>query len=544
MKTLKYILLLGVVCGMSSCSDFLEEDPQTALKKEVIYNSINTASAALTGCYSIIGDFGYCGFNYFYSVHVTSGVGAGLRNNDGPLTQINPPSTHPQTSNTYNGLYKTIGSANDIIQGLEASSLEGSTRDRILGEAYFLRAHSYFNLVRLFGDVPMVTKAPTSYEETQLPLTPEKTIYEEVIIPGFEKAFQLLPEAAKQVKGHPHQMAAKAYLAKVYQTLAGNDDQSSYWQKTYDAAKEVYDSHAYKLVRPYSNLFGEFNNNNEESIFELQLGVSINNAHISETTLPRGYEELVNIKSPNGPWGKCHPTPYLFNHFDEGDPRRDASFIYGQYRNVLEKNVARQNVMLFPTTMAEATARKLIYVQDMSDYPCWKKYVSPSMTTSVSTNANFVFCRFSDIIMVMAEAANELGRTSEAADLLDEVLDRARDKDGNGVIDSATEVYPLAVSSAERGDKLAMRERIFRERLKEFTGEGDEWYTIRRRGLVDLERVLTEHNTFVQDFFAKQGISKLPRFVYLFDVTPEGLKTKLHLPFPANEINRNPVIQQ
>ena len=146
--------------------------------------------------------------------------------------------------------------------------------------------------------------------------------------------------------------------------------------------------------------------------------------------------------------------------------------------------------------------------------------------------------------MVLAEAANEIG-SSDAADYLNEVLDRARDADGNGVIDPATEVYPLAVSPGEKADKALFRERIFRERLKELTGECDEWYTIRRRGTEYLRKIMEEHNTQVEAWYAAQKLDPANvKFVYMYKITDETVKKNLLMPFPADEIIRNENISQ
>ena len=123
---------------------------------------------------------------------------------------------------------------------------------------------------------------------------------------------------------------------------------------------------------------------------------------------------------------------------------------------------------------------------------------------------------------------------------MNEVLDRARDANGNGTIEK-DEVYPLPF---EGNDKAAMRERIFRERLKELTGECDEWYTVRRRGAEYLKKIMEEHNAYVDEWYASQKITTLPKFVYKYQVTDETVKKNLLLPFPADEINKNEHIGQ
>ena len=543
MKALKYILSFCAMAGLASCSDFLEETPQTSLSQEGIYNSVGTAKASLAGCYSKLEDYDYFGFNYFHVVNVSSGMGVSIKSNDVNLTSMGILPSNTNVGNTYTGIYQAICSANDIIYGMKSSTISDQIeKDRIYGEALFIRAMSYFNLVRLFGKVSLVTEPVTNYAEAQKPRAEVTDVYTQ-IINDLVQADTLLPEPASKVEGHPHRYAAHALLAKVYLTMAGNEENSPYWQKAYDTAFDVYQNGGYKLVHPYSNLFGSPHENNEESIFEVQFSASVNSGRMTETTFPTGCDLMSNLTSEGNSWGKTLPTQYAFKQFNEGDPRRDASFVYGQYTN----RFGGKKYILFPTTKADGLAlkgdKKLAYKQGNSEYAAWKKYYDPLMTTS-ATNTNFVYYRFSDLVMVLAEAANEIGKTEEAVTYMNELLDRARDADGNGTIDPLTEIYPLAITTEESISKSLLRERILRERLKELTGECDEWYTIRRRGVKYLKMIMEAHNSEVDAWFASQDIKTLPKFVYKYDTSDDNVLKNMLLPLPSDEINRNESIGQ
>lgn len=540
MKTLKYIFLSCAVFAFSSCEGFLEEKPMTSVDKEGVYNSVSSAKAVLAGCYSTMADYNYFGFNYLHVVSSTSGMGVSIKANDVNLTTMNVLPSDVNVTNVYNGMYKTVLVANDIIEGMATSAITNeSEKNRIWGEAYLMRSISYFNLVRLFGKLSLVTEPVLSLAEAQKPRSEVADVYK-LIISDLETAFEKLPEPANQIKGYPHKYAAKAILAKVYLTLAGNDDNSEYWQKAYDAAKAVYDNGQYQLVRPFAKLFGSPNKNNSESIFEIQFASVVNNGRMTETTFPVGHELMSNIVTEGNSWGKTLPTQKAYSQFDDADPRRDASFVHTNYVNKFSK----ETIMLYPTTKKDGTKNKWKYKQGNSEYSAWKKYYDPNMTAS-ATNANFVYYRYADLLLVLAEAANELGKTTEAATYLNQVLDRARDANGNNTIEAATEVYPLPVSNEEKADKAKFRERVFRERLKELTGECDEWYTVRRRGAESLKKIMEGHNTHVQTWYDKQKITDIPKFVYKYDnVTDENAKKNLLLPFPSDEINTNESIGQ
>lgn len=538
MKTLKYILLSCTMIALTGCDDFLVETPKTSIEKEGVYNSLSSAKAALAGCYASMAGYNYTGFNYFHVLNVTSGMGVSIKANGVNLTTMNILPTDVNMTNAYNGMYETIRVANDIIDGMVESKITNEAeKNRITGEACFMRGLTYFNLVRMFGKVSLVTKPVTNYAEAQVPRTEVSKVYEQ-IISDLDAAYDMLPLPANKVEGHPHKYAAQALLAKVYLTMAGNDETSEYWQKAYDAALDVYQNGQYKLVRPYEKLFGSPNKNNEESIFEIQFSASVNSGRTTETTFPVGHPLMSNIATQGKSWGKTRPTQLAFHQFEEGDPRREASFVYGQYTNIFESNANKKTVLLFPTTKKDGTNNKMTYKQGDSEYAAWKKYYDPTMTATAS-NANFVFYRYADLLLVLAEAANEIGST-DAATYLNEVLDRARDANGNGTIEE-DEVYPLPF---EGSDKVAMRERIFRERLKELTGECDEWYTVRRRGAEYLKKIMEEHNAYVDEWYASQKITALPKFVYKYQVTDETVKKNLLFPFPADEINKNEHIGQ
>lgn len=543
MKTLKYTLLILIAAGISGCDDFLVETPQTDIAKDGVYNSVSSAKSALAGCYAKMSDYNAFGFNYFHVVNVTSGMSVSIKQNDVNLTTMNILPSDVNMTNTYNGTYEIIRVANDIIDGMQYSTIsDEKEKNRIWGEAYFARAVSYFNLVRLFGKVSLVTQPVKSYAEAQKPRAAVEDVYAQIIA-DLENAWQLMAEPGKTESGHPHKYAAKALLAKVYLTIAGNDENSAYWQKAYDTAKEVYDAKTYGLVRPFAKLFGSENKNNAESIFEIQFSSTVNSGRTTETTFPVGHPLMSNIMTQGKSWGKTRPTPRAFDQFDPEDPRREVSFVHTSYENIFETNEKKKTILLYPTAKADGTKKKWTYKQGDSEYPAWKKYYDKGMSAQAS-NCNFVYYRYADLLLILAEAANELG-LPEAATYLNEVLDRARDADGNGTIDETTEVYPLAVTSEESIDKGLLRERIFRERLKEFTGECDEWYTVRRRGESHLRKVMEEHNQRVAEWYGEQGLDPgSVKFVYTYDITDNNVKKNLLLPFPSDEIVRNENISQ
>jgi hypothetical protein len=140
-----------------------------------------------------------------------------------------------------------------------------SVKTRIVGEAHFLRGMLYFNLVRMFGGVPIRTK-PVSADDTDLPRSSKEEVYS-LIIADLEKAKATMPAPGTIIKGRPNRMAATALLGKVYITLAGNDAASPNWQKAKTELLTVVNSKVYDLEKSFTQLFDIANENSKESIF-------------------------------------------------------------------------------------------------------------------------------------------------------------------------------------------------------------------------------------------------------------------------------------
>lgn len=512
---LKYIFIACSCLGLfSSCSDFLEENPHTQLSKENIFDSEQSAQSVLTGCYS---DFASFSYNYYHMHTVTSGLGVSLKTVDRALSSMSILTNDQTLSKLYSGEYKVISGANDLIAGLANNNVINEVaKDNMIGEAKFLRALCYFNLVRQFGDVPMVTEV-VEKDSVDYPREPVAKIYDEIIIKDLNDAFAKMPEPGQQKEGRPHKYAAKALLAKVYVTLAGNDPNSTYWGDAYNAAKEVYDKGGYVLVKPFSELWGAENKNTTEAILEIQFSATIKTNDITTATIVKGWDGMKNVIS-DSMWGKVRPTKYAFDMFASNDPRRDVTFIHTNYTSIFEKNAASSNITLYPSY--EGTVGK--WKNPDSDYAAWKKFYDLGYKSTSS--CNFIFYRYADLLLLLAEAANELSEhQSEAYGYYKEV----RDRSGCLVI-------------ADPGNLADLRDLIMKERLYELSGEAEEWFTLRRRGLEYplFKDVLEAHNKAIDKQYPKNNWT-VKQYIYKYDTSDEALKRNLLFPIPMDEIDRN-----
>lgn len=511
----------------NSCEDFLKEEPTTELSKEAVYSTEENALSELNGCYSSLASYDAYGYRYYHLLTTTSGMGVSTKANEIAMTSLQIESNDNNVESVYRAQYRTIGIANDILANVPNSSLKDVVKKKMIGEASFIRAMSYFNLVRLFGPVSLITKPVENFNDAHFQRAAVADVYA-LIIADLEAAAANLVEPDQQAVGRPHKFAAEALLAKVYLTMAGNTEGSEYWEKAYAAAKEVYDAKCYSLIPSFTSVFDVKNKNNKEIIFSIQFHTNQGGCSLTEMTLPsRNF--LTPSATASNVWGKTRPCKDAFDLFVNtypNDPRIDGTFLHTKYY----KLDVKKDINIYPSKTKTGAGQNA----DDFEYPFIKKYVDPSYVTSSS--CNFIYYRYADLLLVLAEAANETGRTAESIGYVNEVLKRARDKDGNGAIE-VTEISPIAWDLAL--GKEQVRAKIMVERQIELFGEADEWYTVRRRGFDFFKTIVDRHNAH-----AALNVAALPKFVYRYPATDNDIKRNLLLPFPANEIARNESISQ
>lgn len=551
MKT-RYIIIFLFAVFFSSCSDFLVENPTTQLTPDEIYNSAGTADAALTGCYATLATYDYYNYRFYYLTETASGVFATTRANvaDVTLGSLEVATNDNHNEKVFNAIYKSIGSANEILYylGLPDNKLTAATRNRIRGEASFIRALNYFNLVRMYGKASLITVPAQNYEETQVPRSSVVAIYNQIIA-DLDSAYNWLPANGSQAVGRPHRYAPMAMLAKVYLTMATTDSvpdnitmgshsfaKTSCWDSAYVKAKTVIDSKAYTLVKSYANVFGAANKNSTESIFELQMSVLAGGNRLTEVLLPDGISLLPNATN-SSQRGKTRPNKEAWDLFELKDPRRKATFVDSLF---YKTNGA--SVKCYPV-VTSGTASNATVGRD-TEYPFLKKYVDPNFTTT--SNCNFVVYRYADLMLVFAEAANEIGKTSEAVDQVNLLLERARDANGDGV-PGVTETTPANWASTITQNDF--RTKIMYQRLVELLGEGDDFFTTHRRK--DFFRtIVNNHNTKLNNIKMPTGVTLTReaylsgRYIYFYPATEDKISRNMLLPYPLTEINNNQAISQ
>lgn len=347
-----------------------------------------------------------------------------------------------QLEGFWTGVYNNINFANQILDNVPGISMDASLKARYLAEAQFIRAYDYFRLVRAFGAVPLRLHPPKAASDYNLPRTPAAQVYSQIEA-DLTAAASVLPVTYSSVDvGHVTKGAALALHAKValYQKK---------WTDVVTYTNQVTALGVYSLFPNYEKMFRTQNKNNSESIFEIQNALIPNqpgesNSQYSQVQMPR-------TTDPAGGWGFNDPSPSLIAEFESGDPRLPATVIY----------------------TGQTTAEGDLIAGAPNPYYNYKSYVPFSQYVSgfnTGCQQDFIVLRYADVLLMNAEANNELGSTSAALASLEMVRARAREGNPN--------ILP-AVTTTDQG---ALRTAIYHERRVELGMEFDRHADVIRQG--------------------------------------------------------------
>lgn len=283
--------------------------------------------------------------------------------------------------------YRAIYLANLAMEKADEVEMDDALRNRYIGEARFLRAITYFELVRNFGDVPLVTQTPTSLEAeaVQVPRTPAAEVYDQ-IIDDLLFAIENLPAeyAEAQNIGRATQGAAQGMLGKVYLTIGQNENAKT-------VLRQVVSSGRYRLLDDYGALWSVENDNNAEVLFELQFTPTTDGS-----PFPNNFASINAVGIPGGGRGYNIATDDLVNAYEPGDVRKDL-------------------------TMAS----------DPNGVHYTIKFNDPNMAVEFNSGKNFPILRYADVLLMLAEA---IGESDEAYGLINQIRARAQ----LGPIDATT----------------------------------------------------------------------------------------------------------
>ena len=504
-NTVKYFVsILAVMALLTACE--LTEDPKF-LASENLFNDETGANLVLNGVYASIADFGYYGSEFHHALNFTSGLYNSNKNAALlDIAALNPTPSSKEIGNFWNAVFSSISRANNLIAGFKDAELTNETeKNNILGQAYFIRALNYFDVVRVFGKSPLVVEPVTS-EDPHMPMATPAAIYDQ-IIEDAKLAEQLLPEIGENTPGRPAKYAANMLLAKVYMHLAGNKTaaETDNWQNAYNEAIKAYGK--YTLVADFASLWDlKTMNNTSESVFEIQHNVEYRSRLIQ-------YWTASNVTAAGNNWARFKPNLEVYDrHVNRypGDPRIQYTFVT-EYQKWNKESLT--NVATYPTFKNRGNKEK--------SYPYGYKYFAKdnNMITT-DTDMNYVVFRYAELLLMLAEIENELNGPDNAYQYINEVMARAR------VAGGAASEIPADWTGLTQQE---FRQNITFEYLFELLGEGHDWFNVRRRGYEFFkEHVIDAHNNH-------------PAYKFSNNLDPEYNVNEriMLLPIPNDEISSN-----
>jgi starch-binding outer membrane protein, SusD/RagB family len=427
--TKKTLVTLGAfLLTLSACVDdeFLTEVPMDFVGPGNFWRNSADAIAAVNGVYaSFISPLGYgvddyYGRNFYMLVdypgeQLTSRYSA--THDRGSLDAFNYTVEHPYLPTVWGGAYAAIATANAVISNVPGiTDMEAATRDRVIGEARFLRATHYFNLVRLFGDVPLRLEEVKTLDNLALPKSPAADVYA-AIIADLEFAADKLPATYAGIPGvnagRATSGAARALLGKVHlQYAAVHGGGADSYNKSITQLRQVVQSGKYMLLPDFASIFSLTNENNAEVIFAIQnTRVAGLGGRLAQHVAPIGS----TLAGANTAGISFYLEWPFYRDWSDTDRRKAATAL-------TTWNRAGTNV----TWSRTLTSAQLTTYGTPGGGPGLQKYLDPQAQTGAGEEPDYILLRYADVLLMLAEAINEVsGPTGEAYGYVNQVRARA-----------------------------------------------------------------------------------------------------------------------
>lgn len=481
-----YLMSLVALLSMSCSEDYLDRQPLDTINTENYPTTAEELVTVVNGAYQPL-QWPKLYNMRMWTTDIMAGnsiVGAG-GGSDGIETQdwanFVTSTDNAGVLDLWRGPWPGILMTNIVLDAAPNLDINEDIRTRSMGEAHFLRAHYYFILARFFGDVPLITEPQSSDSDLFPSREPVAQVYE-LIISDLNAAAELLPPRSSYgsaSRGRASKGAAYGMLAKVHLTL-GN------YQQVVQYTTEV-ENLGYALNENYADNFSITNENSVESLFEVQYASEGGYDFWSNENQASWASPFMGPRGANfvaGGYGWNQPTQEFVEAYEEGDERLDATVLYEGGPEFDGKEYESRFSLTGYNT---------------------RKFLVPLSQVSAYDNSplNFPILRYADVLLMKAEALNELGQTALAEDYLNMVRNRAGLEDIEGL------------SQAD------FRNAVLHERRIELAFEGQRWF--------DLIRV--NNGEYGLNFLRSIGRNNASQKHLLF-------------PIPQIELDRNPNLVQ
>lgn len=441
-KILKALRLFGIIAFfalVSSCDKFIDLTPISYSSVDGFYKTEADFMQAVNGAYANLrGVYGYGYYLLFADLRADNttmlGVGGGGEAQKISFDNFTLDPTNEHMLTYWNVSYSTIQKANGVLSNIGGVEFDQVKKDQYTGESMAVRALVYFNLVRIFGGVPLVTTGDVNISESyNIPRSSVDDVYDQIIA-DLTAAIDLLPESyPPEDAGRVTKGAAQTLLGQVYLT------QHNFPDAVIQFSAVISDKN-YSLLPDYEDNFTGTDQGNSEAVWQIlfKSGTVDLGSNYPNWCAPTGSEGV--LTSTGGSYGFNQPTLDIYNSYTAGDLRRDVSIGLG-YTNTLGTYVNARYIKLYV---------------DLSDGDGY-----------LDSDADWNVFRYSHVLLMCAEALNEAnsGPTAAAYTYINEVRERA------GLVDDLS-----GLSQSEFRDAVYLEERL------EVAFEGHRWFDLLRTG--------------------------------------------------------------
>ncbi len=497
-KYTRTLILLAVIVVGGSCKKFLEEQDPSNLTPDTYYTIPEHAEAAVAAAYAQTRFIGSgagifaANFSMLELVTGTAKTETGQNSDLNNLVGLSYTGDNLLIRNWWAGLYNVIAQTNLVLEKVPGiTPMDATRKNQILGEAKFLRAWSYFYLVRLYGDVPLITQPQSSTSPDFYPTRASSEDVYKLIIQDLKEAEEAgLPWLDQS--GRVSRAAAKSLLSKVYLTMAGFplNKGAEYYKLAADKSLDVINNSGATLFDTYGDLHNNDKKNQKEHLFQIQYLAAVQTNPMQQLLLPN----FKDVSAYSDEVGSTVPTVQFYNSYEAGDLRAKdrQGFFYTSYYtggNGALKQLNAPYIFKHFDVVANGTL---------------------GVEGTTQSSMNWPQIRYADILLVYAEAQNRADGSPNA-----------KAYEAVNAIRTRAQLAPVAgLSQAQFEDA------VLKERWHELCYEGVTWFD-----MIRLRKAYNEANNSFENFvghkFADNAAVVLGEKHLLF-------------PLPAVEYRNNP----
>lgn len=425
-----------------SCDSELDVDPRAGQSETDFLNNPDNALQLVNGVYNRMLDYDMYSFPWIGMTSITSddadkgSTVSDTGSDKHKMDNLSFEASDISVNDVWKGRYAAIYRANTALYYLDQLTIDEALKNRLIGEVKFLRAFWYFDLVRCYGGVPIVVERVENINDAdyinQLVFVrkSKQEVYAQIEA-DLNDAISKLPlksqysanDMGRATKGAAQALLAKAYL---YQEK---------WEQAFTMSGNVIGSGQYSLMSDYAQVWREAGENQQESVFEVQATPGNGLVQYTDVQGPRG--------TPDLGWGFNTPSLNLSNSYASGDPRRAATIMY------------------VPSVLWDGFVAPTTWNNPRYNYKAYQSSIAESWNGDKgNTGKNLRLLKYSDVLLIRAEAAFHTGNINEAKDKINEIRNRV--------------LLPLLPS-------VTLQD-IYKERRWEMAMEHDRWFDLIRTG--------------------------------------------------------------